>query len=119
MDILKQICWSFVMRKSVSNYLVVLCLLSALSSCQTIVSISQSDIDVKKGTGISVSDSQMGFFNLSTPHLSVDQKLANSCPGGHVTGVETTLLKREFIVVQTYDLHAKASCQGSVSFELK
>lgn len=87
-----------------------------LCGCQTIVSISQTDMEVKKGHQILVSDSEFGLLNLLAPtYLSVQEKLAKKCLGGKVTGVETMLLKREFVLFQIYDLKAQASCQDAVA----
>lgn len=96
------------------SYILLICLCSILNSCQTIISHSQTEIIVKKGHGVSAFDSQMSFLNLYAPNMSIIDKLVKSCPGGIVSGVETTLLKREFLLFQIYDLNAKASCQGAI-----
>lgn len=87
-----------------------------LSSCQTIVSISQSDMEVKKGHAIDVEVQELGYLNLIAPtNISVQKELAVKCPGGRITGVETMLLKRELVLVQIYDLKAQASCQDPIA----
>jgi hypothetical protein len=43
----------------------------------------------------------------------VNKALAQRCPGGEISGVETALVKRELIIAQIYELRAKASCQSS------
>lgn len=86
-----------------------------LSSCQTIVSVSMSDMDVKKGVEIEAFDSRHGLLNLLTPRFHLNEMLAKKCPGGSVSGVQTSLLKREFVLFQIYDIQASASCQNPVT----
>lgn len=84
------------------------------TGCQTIVSISNSDIEVKKGVPIAAVVGELSFFNLYTPKLSIVEQLAKKCPGGRVTGVETVLLKRELIILQDYSLYSTATCLNSL-----
>lgn len=100
--------------KNIFSFFITSILISTQLACQTIVSISNSEMDVKKGKEVNVSDSRLGYFNLIVPDISVNEKLAKNCIGGTVTGVETILLKRELFIVQIYDLMAKASCQDPV-----
>ena len=86
-----------------------------LCGCQSILSVSHSDMTVKKGAQIFVRDSDFGILHLFTPDISVSGKLASKCPGGLVTGVEATARLRDFIIFQIYSLEAKASCQDSVA----
>lgn len=90
-----------------------------MGGCQTIVSISQSEIRVHKGKQIVANDETYNILNFLEPQISIKSLLAKQCPGGLVTGVETVLRKREFIILQKYNLSASASCQDAVEGNLK
>lgn len=83
-----------------------------LCGCQTIVSSSHSDMVVKKGQTVKAYDNRTGILNLTTPDLTVSETLAGKCPGGIITGVESILRKRDFLIVQFYDLDVTGSCQN-------
>jgi hypothetical protein len=96
--------------------LVLVCFCTAwLAACVSVSSISQSEMKVTKGQRIEATDSHTAVLSLYAPQLSTMKELAEQCPGGLVTGIETTLIKRDFFVVQLYLLQSKASCQGRVN----
>ena len=88
-----------------------------MSGCVTILSASQADLKVTKSREIQAVEVENGFLNLITPDFYITEKLAKECPGGTVAGVLTILEKREFIIVQTYTLSAKAQCQGGAEIK--
>lgn len=88
-----------------------------LSGCVSIVSFSQSNVTAKKARTVAAEDSGVGYLNLTVPELSIHEKLAQTCPAGNLTNVETTLSKRDLILIQDYVLEAKASCQDSVDLK--
>ena len=83
--------------------------LLTLVGCVTIVSFSQSDMKVENGHRVEAHDRGLGFLNLYVPDLSSNTQLAKLCPGGLVTGLETSLRKRGFLIVQDYQLNTVAS----------
>jgi hypothetical protein len=96
----------------------VLVILPFVFGCATIVSFSQSDLKVTKGRQLRARQEFYGILDITVPQISISENLAKQCPGGLVTGVETTLQKRDLIIYQIYVLEAKASCQGEADPKL-
>jgi len=80
--------------------------------CVTIVSISQADDKPGSAKAIGSVASGTGFLHLTTPRLSVMDDLNSKCSSakGEVTCVQATLTKRDFIIVQEYELEALGYC---------
>lgn len=94
------------------SFLAVFATMVLCGGCVSIVSVSQSDFKpgAKKAIGSSRSDT--GFLHLTVPRLSVMDYLNAKCSEGkgEVTGVQATLTKRDFLIVQLYDLEALGYC---------
>ncbi len=88
-------------------------LAAALSvGCASIISVSQSDFKPGATKAIGSLRHGVGYLHFATPRLSVMDDLNSKCANGkgEVTGVQTTLRVRDFIVVQEYELEGLGYC---------
>jgi len=82
------------------------------AGCVSIVSISQSDFKPGSYKAIGSVRNGTGFLHLTSPRLTVMDDLSAKCSDGkgQVTGVQATLKKRDFIIIQDYELEALGFC---------
>ena len=87
----------------------------ALSGCIMISSSAISDSTRSQaGNTATASATDWGILHLMAPQGLTgvaNQQLANACPGGKFTDVQTELSMRDFFLAQMYMVNAVAICQ--------
>lgn len=94
-----------------SKRIVTLLAVISVFGCQSIHSISMTEIAPGNTKLISAEESSFDILHMSAPDMKIQPKLREQCPEGIINGVQTTLMVREFILFQIYDLKASAYCK--------
>ncbi len=82
------------------------------TGCVSVTSLSVSDFEnANNTTPIEIEDYYVDVFHLTAPFVNLNAKLKEQCTSGNITGVQTTLTMREFLVVQFYTAEAKGYCK--------
>ena len=86
-----------------------------LSNCTTLESHSGGAVTAS-GQRIYAESTKVSVLYLTSmaeeyfKDFRIYKKLHSQCPDGKVTDIETTLWKRDWLLIQTYNLDATATC---------
>nr|BFD65059.1 hypothetical protein HAGR004_00810 [Bdellovibrio sp. HAGR004] len=100
---------------NMSRAALLLCTAVLLSNCTSLQSHSGGAVTTS-GQRVQAESTKVAILNLASMNeaalqdIRVYKKLHAQCPDGKITDVETTMWKRDWILFQTYNIDATATC---------